>query len=444
MWPFGEGQPLGSRTYVAKRKPAPRSTKTAEPESRDERPKMQARYRGYTIYKTPEGEFFSSLDRDSWYERLLDVKRSIDDYKKGRGNPAKSEAYEAGRRALASAAARYGTVNLTPSIAQREEWRHAWGDFMKGWNAEKRRGNPAKFDRCVKAVKKRGGAYDPYAVCTAAGTQNPSRLVVYDGEVWQVVRILTRGPYAGQLVLRSVRGDSEAIVPRHSVTPYTGNPSAFEQCVSDVEARGGARDPRAVCAAAGRKKYGQREMTRRSLAGKRKAAKRNPATAAAEGFEEFHGYPPDEIVTVEKRVHFHKHLSGAGKLKALVVKGVDHQTHTIKGFGPALLAFNEAKDQLFVEGGDQSLDLREFGIEKPHELETIGKVLAIDYFTNKTHLGEDGGRATYAHQFRTTNENGQHVVVTIARYPDLIYRRLDEQLEFSGGSYTIRAEGIDL
>ena len=35
------------------------------------------------------------------------------------------------------------------------------------------------------------------------------------------------------------------------------------------------------------------------------------------------------------------------------------------------------------------------------------------------------------------------MVVTIARYPDLIYRVRDEQLEFSGGSYEIRAEGID-
>ena len=33
--------------------------------------------------------------------------------------------------------------------------------------------NPAKFDRCVKAVKAKGSAADPYAVCTAAGTRNP-------------------------------------------------------------------------------------------------------------------------------------------------------------------------------------------------------------------------------------------------------------------------------
>ena len=88
-------------------------------------------------------------------------------------------------------------------------------------------------------------------------------------------------------------------------------------------------------------------------------------------------------------------------------------------------------------------ELRKFGIQKPHELETLGKLVAIDYFTVKTHLGDEGGEAVYAHQLRTTNEDGKHVVVAIARYPDLIYRVLDQQMEFSGGSYEIRAEGID-
>lgn len=176
----------------------------------------------------------------------------------------------------------------------------------------------------------------------------------------------------------------------------------------------------------------------------RAAAKRNPADAAAEVYEEFHGHPSQELVTVTQKVHRHTHLAAAGELRALVVKGVDKQIHTIKGFGGALLAFNEAKNQLFVRGGDQSLNLGDFGIKKPHELETLGRVKEIDYHTDKSHLGDEGGRATYNHRFRTTNENGQHVTVEIARYPDLIYRVLDEQFEFSGGSYLIRAEGIDV
>lgn len=175
--------------------------------------------------------------------------------------------------------------------------------------------------------------------------------------------------------------------------------------------------------------------------------KRNPSAAAADAFEEFHGHPSTELLTVKQKVHHHTHLAAAGKLKALRVKPINHgPLRSIKGLGSAVLAFNEGKNQLFVRGGDQSMDkaeLKRFGISQVHELETLGRLTGIDYHTNKTHLGDEGGEATYDHGFRMTNENGKHVVVKIARYPDLIYRVLDEQFEFSGGSYTILAEGID-
>jgi hypothetical protein len=109
------------------------------------------------------------------------------------------------------------------------------------------------------------------------------------------------------------------------------------------------------------------------------------------------------------------------------------------------LTFNEKRNQLFVTGGDQGVDLKAFGIRpaEAHELETLGRVLSLDYSTNKTHLGDEGGAAVYRHKLRTTNENGRHVTVRIARYPDLIYRVRDKHLEFSGGSYQIIPEGID-
>lgn len=172
--------------------------------------------------------------------------------------------------------------------------------------------------------------------------------------------------------------------------------------------------------------------------------KRNPADGAAEAFEDFHGHPSTEVVTVKKKVHQHKHLAAAGELRALEVAGIDGKHHLIKGFKGAILAFNESRNQLFVEGGDQSLNLADFGIKKPRELEELGKLTNIDYFTTKTHLGDEGGTAIYQHGFRMTNKDGKHVIVKIARYPTLLYRVLDEQFEFAGGSYTIKREGIDL
>jgi hypothetical protein len=171
---------------------------------------------------------------------------------------------------------------------------------------------------------------------------------------------------------------------------------------------------------------------------------KNPAREAIEGYEAFHGRQPDEFVTVSRKVHFHKHLSGAGKLKKLVVAPVAGKRNVVlTGFGGALLAFNEKRNQLFVEGGDQAVDLAVFGIDSEHEMETLGRVTAIEYATTKDHLGSEGGTAAYVHKFRTTNQNGKHVTIRIARYPDLIYRTLDKQLEFSGGSYEILPEGID-
>jgi hypothetical protein len=125
------------------------------------------------------------------------------------------------------------------------------------------------------------------------------------------------------------------------------------------------------------------------------------------------------------------------------VHGVDGRRHTIKGFKKALLCSNEARNQLFIEGGDQSINLGDFGIKHPHETETLGRVHEIAYQTNKTHLGKEGGEAVYVHKFRTTNEDGKHVTVRMTREPDLVYDVVNEQLLFSGGSYEILREGIN-
>lgn len=174
-----------------------------------------------------------------------------------------------------------------------------------------------------------------------------------------------------------------------------------------------------------------------------KKFKRNPAAASAQVFQDFHGFEPSEVVTVTKKVHHHAHLASLGILVYLEVWGVDKVGHTLNGFKKALLACNEDRNQLFIEGGDQRIDLEHFGIRQAHELETLGKCLTVAYSTDKKHLGKEGGQAVYVHDFTTTNENGKHVKVPEARLPQLIYDVRNEQLLFSGGSYEILREGID-
>lgn len=55
--------------------------------------------------------------------------------------------------------------------------------------------------------------------------------------------------------------------------PNPGDGSRFKKCVEEVAAKGGAYDPRAVCAAEGRKKYGAKKFAAMARAGKRRKAR---------------------------------------------------------------------------------------------------------------------------------------------------------------------------
>ena len=101
----------------------------------------------------------------------------------GRGNP--SDAYKAGFAALRAGEQRHGTVNLSPSIAQREDWAHAWREFMAGWNAAKKRGNKGHRPRTKKKVAKRNPAKrNPEALAAEAYRdfhgKEPAKVITVD------------------------------------------------------------------------------------------------------------------------------------------------------------------------------------------------------------------------------------------------------------------------
>jgi hypothetical protein len=249
------------------------------------------------------------------------------------------------------------------------------------------------------------------------------------------------------------------------VNPGTG---AFERCVEAVSEKGGAYDPRAVCAAAGRKKYGAKKFQEMALAGRERAARknlvdptvaamigsefsklgdklrkkagRNPAEAAAEMSERFHGRPVTEVLDIEERVHYHEHLAELGELQRLKVKALDGGIVTLTGFDGAILCSNEDGSQLYIRGGDQSVDVSQFAVEKPyHDFEDLGEVLKLWYFTTKDHLGDEGGTASYHH---TLSEEDFQRRGTKTRRPRLQYSTRDQLLSFSGGRYTVEPEGI--
>ena len=223
---------------------------------------------------------------------------------------------------------------------------------------------------------------------------------------------------------------------------YKANPGkgAFECCVAAVTTKGGAADPRAVCAAAGRKKYGAKKFQAMAKAGKRKHAKRsnparkNPEDAAAARYESFHGREPESVTEVTRTIHEHSVLSGIGKLVQLDIAAIDGKGIVeVKGFRGALLAQNEKATQLFIEGGDQKVSPGDFGIKHPHEKEVLGACVAVWYDTQKDHLGRDGGKAVYHHKFGGKG----------SRLPMIVYDVPNQLLEFAGGGYTLPDVGID-
>ena len=173
--------------------------------------------------------------------------------------------------------------------------------------------------------------------------------------------------------------------------------------------------------------------------------KRNPAGAAASMYEKFHGRPSGELVEVDKPVHYHAHRAALGELEKLTVKSNDGGLVDLEGFGDAVLCSNERGTQLYIEGGDQAVKLSAFGIGKPyHDVEDLGEVTKLWYFTTKDHLGDQGGEASYHHTLSEEKKTRMSYGFGERRAPKprLLYDVLNQGLAFAGGEYSVEPEGI--
>ena len=157
--------------------------------------------------------------------------------------------------------------------------------------------------------------------------------------------------------------------------------------------------------------------------------------SAVEASEEFHGTDSSEVFTVTAEVFEHDNLSDLGELVSMEIAAVNGGIVKLHGFDGARLAQSPKgfPYQLFIEGGDQSVDLAEFGIDEPHEKEVLGKLKRIKYYTIKHHLGKDGGEANYKHKLGEID----------GKLPTVIYDVMNESLEIAGGGYVVLPEGID-
>lgn len=230
------------------------------------------------------------------------------------------------------------------------------------------------------------------------------------------------------------------------------NPAKFDRCVRKVKKSGKGRNAYAICTAAGtrngRKKNTaklQRTLQKKAINWRRNG-RRNPTDAAAETYEYFHGRPPAEVVDIETPIQYHTVFSGIGKLLALEIFAIDgSRIVRVEHFKGALLCQNEKRTQLYIEGGDQSVNVRDFGITDVHELEILGALTSVVYFTTKDHLDpRDGGTAAYDHKFGGEGRQKKHAFGRNgSRLPLVGYDVRNRLLSIQGGGYDLPAEGID-
>lgn len=222
------------------------------------------------------------------------------------------------------------------------------------------------------------------------------------------------------------------------------NPAKFDRCVKAVRASssrtGRPTNAYAVCTAAGTRN-----------------PRRNPAAESDALYETFHGIPPSETLEIEETEHIHEHLAGLGALVSIVVRLANGkykgQKFDMKAPDPDVappeqivhVAANEAANQLYLVGGDQSLDLEALGFREAfnikhdgesfevtdiRDLMTIGPIIKLTYRTQKAFdKFED---VDYYHALgEDTKERAL-----------LLYDTVNQRLKIAGGEYSIQQPGV--
>ena len=190
---------------------------------------------------------------------------------------------------------------------------------------------------------------------------------------------------------------------------------------------------------------------------------------AEERAEGAHGRPAKEAIEIREKVRFRENLPMMGELEELEVFNENLYDGDLEQliFSRASkklvrLGFSSDRKQLFLVGGDQELpdgflkDVSPNGWQK--DKVHIGFLYSITYWTDKHHLeGSSGKLESYMHCFGEqtfTNPNApkdgsaDYMVWKLEEklvagvLPELIYDRLNEQLELVGGGYFVKDEGI--
>jgi hypothetical protein len=185
------------------------------------------------------------------------------------------------------------------------------------------------------------------------------------------------------------------------------------------------------------KKAAQEIVDRTPAKLRRLFMKQNPEDAAAQLSEAWHGRPAKTATDHIDVIHYHGVLTDLGRLKEITVMVTERKGQNILFDKDTRLASSENGKQLYVVGGDQSIDLGALGIEGEEaekDCVIVGPVYSIVYVTAKFHLGKaDIQIGPYQHELA---EDGGEM-------PILIYDTLNQEVGFAGGSYFIDPTDYD-
>lgn len=170
-------------------------------------------------------------------------------------------------------------------------------------------------------------------------------------------------------------------------------------------------------------------------AGRKVPKRRNSSSeAAADLFEQFHGTPSTGSRTVRQEVEYPDKLALLGKLRRIDIFTATGEAVELDFSGPVQLCCEPSGHSLYIIGGNQSVSLEDLPLAPAADLQKdhiyLGEAAFIVYETAKGF--HDFEPTEYGHEFG--EEDGE--------LPQLNYDRKSRLLYFSGGSYTVKPEGI--
>lgn len=295
------------------------------------------------------------------------------------------------------------------------------------------RKNPGKsFAACVKAVSKRG-VTSPAAVCAASKmrTEKGKRELLAAAKRGKLMAHSKTNPFE-TMTQGSAKADLFQVGPHQFVVVINGERKEFK---SFKAAQMWARlrlhevaNPKGVKV----RVYKQAPTNRK-----------NPMDSASKMYEEFHGFPSEEVIKIVEQVHYHSVTWSIGPLVSLIVRFGKHEPFRLRAPDPAsakvedivFLSCTEDGRQLIPAGGEQGVKVDDlmgrFGLNQ-HDVRdhmVLGEILQLTYRTRKSFEADGEEEIDFYHDLGKEHSRGV--------LPTLIYKPRNPSLEIAGGRYFI-------